>query len=157
KTILFSFKTLIAKKVSKFSCVLQEIFKPLSFLMLMILEIIDGVFVISAGIIALILWIVVLIKRLEHKFIERPFERLFHIIAEFVMSTIAMISGIALLLQQAWGLYLFFLAMGLILYALVNAIGIYGEKNYKLLVIILVISSTIALTLIAVTLALLVF
>lgn len=124
--------------------------------MLMILEIIDGVFVISAGMITLILWIVVLIKRLEYKFIERSFERLFHIIAEFVMSIIAIISGIALLLQQAWGLHLFFLAMGLILYALVNAIGIYGEKKYKLLVIILVISSIITLILIAITFALII-
>ncbi|NPD88027.1 MAG: hypothetical protein HGN29_04855 [Asgard group archaeon] len=123
----------------------------------MILEIIDGIFVISAGIITLILWIVVLIKRLEYKFIEKPFERLFHIVAEFVMSIIAIISGIALLFQQTWGLPLLFLAMGLILYALINAIGIYGEKKYKLLVIILILSTMITIILIAISLALLVF
>ena len=98
--------------------------------MLMILEIIDGVFVIIAGTLAIVLWIIVLLKKIEHKFIEKPFERLFHIVAEFVMSIVAIISGILLLLQQTWGLPLFFLATGLILYALINAIGIYGEKKY---------------------------
>ena len=136
--------------------VFQETFKQLFVIMLMILEIIDGVFVISAGTITLILWIVVLIKGLEHKFIERSFERLFHIVAEFVMSITAIISGIALLLQQVWGFSLFFLAAGLILYALINAIGIYGEKKYRLLVIILIGSAIITITLIAISFAILV-
>ncbi|MCG3221869.1 MAG: hypothetical protein H7641_10860 [Candidatus Heimdallarchaeota archaeon] len=123
----------------------------------MILEIIDGAFVIGAGTLAMILWIVVLSTKMGHKFREKPFERLFLVIAEFVMSIIAIISGIALLLQQTWGLPLFFLATGLILYALINAIGIYGEKKYGLLVIVLVISTIITMILIAISLVILVF
>ncbi len=125
--------------------------------MLMILEIIDGVFVIIAGTLAIVLWIIVLLKKIEHKFIEKPFERLFHIVAEFVMSIVAIISGILLLLQQTWGLPLFFLATGLILYALINAIGIYGEKKYRFIVIILMVSAIVTIALIAISLALLVF
>ncbi|MCG3225457.1 MAG: hypothetical protein H7645_00945 [Candidatus Heimdallarchaeota archaeon] len=123
----------------------------------MILEIIDGVFVIIAGTLAIVLWIIVLLKKIEHKFIEKPFERLFHIVAEFVMSIVAIISGILLLLQQTWGLPLFFLATGLILYALINAIGIYGEKKYRFIVIILMVSAIVTIALIAISLALLVF
>ncbi len=122
----------------------------------MILEIIDGVFVICAGIITAMLWVVVLVKKLEHKFIEKKFERVFHIAAEFLMSSIAIIAGIILLLKHFLGVPLFYLAMGLILYALVNAIGIYWEKRYRLLVLILIISTLITIVLIAVSLALLV-
>ncbi len=121
----------------------------------MILAIIDGVFVISAGAITALLWIIVVAKKLDYKFVEKKYERIFHIIAEFVMSITAIIAGIALLLAQSWGIPLFYLAMGLILYALVNAIGIYKEKKYKLLVMTLIISAVIAIVLIAISLALL--
>jgi hypothetical protein len=136
--------------------IFQDIFKLFNTLAHMILEIIDGVFAISAGTITLVLWIVVLIKKLGNKFIEQPFERLFHILAEFVMSIIAIIGGIALLFQQTWALPLFFLAMGLILYAVINAIGIYREKKYKLLVLILTTTSIITIALIAISFAMLV-
>ena len=122
----------------------------------MVLEIIDGIFIISAGTITSILWIYVLLKKQGHKFIEQPFERLFHIVAEFMMSIIAIIGGIALLSQQTWGIPLFFLAAGLILYATTNAIGIYGEKS-KFLVIILATSAIITLALIITSIVILLF
>ncbi|MHA1198653.1 MAG: hypothetical protein ACTSQF_04800 [Candidatus Heimdallarchaeaceae archaeon] len=121
----------------------------------MVLLIIDGIFVISAGLVTSLLWIVVMIKKIEYKFIEKKYERMFHIIAEFVMSLTAIVAGIALLFEQPWGIPLFYLAMGLILYALVNAIGIYKEKKYKLLVLTLIISAVIAVALVAISLALL--
>ena len=123
-------------------------------MVLEILEIINGIFVISAGTISSILWSIVLIKKMGHKFIEKKLERRFHILAEFLMSIIAVTSGISLLLEQAWGVPLVYLALGLILYALVNAIGIYDEKGYKLLVIILVVSTIITIALIVVNLSL---
>ena len=64
------------------------------------------------------------------------------------MSAVAIIAGIALLLEQTWSIYIFYLAMGLILYALINAIGIYKEKKYKLLVVTLVSSVLITIVLI---------
>jgi hypothetical protein len=122
----------------------------------MLIEIIDGVFVLSAGTMTLILWLIVIIKKQGHKFIEKPFERLFHIIAESVMAIISIVGGIALLLEQMWALHMFFLAMGLLLYATVNAIGIYGEKKNMLLTSILISSALITLILIIVSSVLLV-
>jgi len=113
----------------------------------MILEIISGVFSISAGTITTLLWIIVLLKKKANLFIEHPFERLFHITAEFIMATLAIVGGIALILELTWGLYMFLFAMGLILYAIVNAIGIYGKKEYTLLLVVLVSSAIITLTL----------
>ena len=121
----------------------------------MVLAIIDGIFTISAGLITALLWIIVITKKIDHKFIEKPLERLFHIIAEFLMSIVAIVAGIALLFEQTWSLPLFYIAMGLILYALVNAIGIYKEKKFQLLVVILVISTVITLALIVTSIILL--
>jgi len=123
----------------------------------MVLEIINGVFTLSAGTMTFVLWVIVILKKQGHKFIEKSFERLFHIIAEFMMSIVAIVSGIGLLLRQIWALPVFFLAMGLILYAIVNAIGIYGEKKNRLLTLTLISSAIITIILIIISFILLVF
>lgn len=124
---------------------------------IMVLEIISGIFSISAGTITASLWIIVLLRKKGIRFIEHPFERLYHVIAEFIMSILAIVGGIALILQLTWGLYLFLFAMGLILYAIVNAIGIYGKKNYKMLLIVLVISAILTFALVIIDFVILVF
>lgn len=121
----------------------------------MVLVIIDGIFTICAGLITAFLWIIVIIKKIEAKFIEKPTERLFHILAEFIMSIIAIVAGIGLFLKQSWAIPLFYISMGLILYALINAIGIYKEKKFKLLVLILIFSAVLTLVLIGLSLVLL--
>ena len=103
--------------------------------------VIDGIYAISAGAITALIWIYVLIKKLGTQLIENKSERIFHITAEFLMSIVSMTAGIVLLLDIAWGIYLFYSAMGLILYASVNAIGIYKEK-YQILVLILAFTAT---------------
>ncbi len=123
----------------------------------MILEIISGIFSISAGTITAFLWIYVILRKKGHLFIEHSFERLFHITAEFIMSILAIIGGIALILELTWGLYVFLFALGLILYAIVNAIGIYGKKEYTLLLIILISSAIITIALAIVDFVVLVF
>jgi hypothetical protein len=123
----------------------------------MILEIISGAFSISAGTLTALIWIVVIIKKSGSQFIEHPFERLFHIAAEFIMSILAIVGGIALILELTWGLYVFFFALGLILYAIVNAIGIYGKKDYKLLLIVLISSAIITAAIAIVDFVILVF
>ena len=123
----------------------------------MILEIISGIFSISAGSITALLWIIVILRKKGDLFIEHPFERLFHVTAEFIMSTLAILGGIALILELTWGLYVFLFAMGLILYAIVNAIGIYGKKEYTLLLIVLVASAISTITLAILDFVVLVF
>ncbi|MHA1219050.1 MAG: hypothetical protein ACTSSN_03110 [Candidatus Heimdallarchaeaceae archaeon] len=123
----------------------------------MFLEIISGIFSISAGTITALLWFIVLLRKQGIQFIEHPFERLFHIAAELIMSILAIVGGIALILQLTWGLYLFLFAMGLILYAIVNAIGIYGKKKYKMLLIVLVISAVLTFVLVIIDFVFLVF
>jgi len=123
----------------------------------MVLEIISGIFSISAGSITALLWIIVFLRKKGNLFIEHPFERLFHATAEFIMSTLAITGGIALILQLTWGLYMFLFAMGLVLYAIVNAIGLYGKKKYRLLLVVLVASAILTITLAIIVFVVLVF
>jgi len=114
----------------------------------MVLIIIDGIYAISAGAITALIWIIVLAKKQGSKFIANKHERIFHITAEFVMASFAISTGIALLLGKTWGISYFYLTAGFILYASINAIGLYFEKN-KLLVAILILTlaTTAVLTL----------
>lgn len=119
----------------------------------MVLIIIDGIYAISAGTITSLIWIYVLIKKMAPQLVENKSERIFHISAEFLMSIVAIVAGIVLLLDLIWGIYLFYLAMGLILYASVNAIGIYKGK-YKMLVFILTFTAVISIVIIVLSLIL---
>ena len=119
----------------------------------MVLIIIDGIYAISAGTITALIWVYVLIKRLGSQLVENKSERIFHIAAEFMMSIVAIIAGIILFLDLTWAIYVFYLAMGLILYASVNAIGIYKDK-YRILVLLLISTAVITLILTILSLAL---
>ena len=90
----------------------------------MILDIVTGIYSILLGVSLVIFWIIAFYKRETQKYIEIQLERYFHIIAEFIMSFLAFISGIAILFSQRWGVILFILTMGFMIYACINAIGI---------------------------------
>ncbi len=104
----------------------------------MVLDIITGIYSILVGVSLVIFWIIAFYNKKTQKYIEIKLERYFHIIAEFVMSFLAFISGIAILLNQNWGVILFILTMGFMIYATINAIGIYAHKKYWSLVATLI-------------------
>ncbi|MBY9000086.1 MAG: hypothetical protein KGD64_04165 [Candidatus Heimdallarchaeota archaeon] len=99
-----------------------------------ILDYVNGIYSIVVGISLNLFWIVVFSLKSSPKLIENPKERLFHVIAEFFISTLAIIAGIGIFYEQDWGIYLFFIAFGALTYACINAIGIYSKKKLWLLV-----------------------
>ena len=99
-----------------------------------IIDYVNGIYAITVGISLNLFWIVVLVKKSSHKFIEDSKERLFHIIAEIFISSLALISGIAIFYEQEWGMYVFAIGMGALTYACINAVGIYSKKKLWFLV-----------------------
>ena len=99
-----------------------------------ILDYVNGIYAITAGISLNLFWIVIFVMKSSHKLIEDTKERLFHVIAEFFISSLALISGIAIFYEQDWGIYFFFIAIGALTYACINAVGIYSKKKLWLLV-----------------------
>ncbi|NVM37886.1 MAG: hypothetical protein HWN81_20000 [Candidatus Lokiarchaeota archaeon] len=70
----------------------------------------------------------------------------FHITAEMTMGILCLLSGIFLFISFSWALYIFILAMGFVMYAVINAAGYYGQKKQWSFVImfgIILISSAI--------------
>ena len=99
-----------------------------------ILDYVNSIYAITVGISLNFFWIIVFAMKSSHKLIEDSKEKLFHIIAEIFISSLALISGIVIIYEQEWGMYVFAIAMGALTYACINAVGIYSEKNLWLLV-----------------------
>ena len=99
-----------------------------------ILDYVNSIYAITVGISLNLFWIVAVVIKSAHKLIEDSKERLFHVIAEIFISSLALISGIAVFYELEWGTYVFAIAMGALTYACINAVGIYSKKKVWLLV-----------------------
>ena len=53
----------------------------------------------------------------------------FHITAEMTMGILSLMSGIFLLIGLSLSTYFFILAQGLVIYAVINAAGYYGQRK----------------------------
>ena len=53
----------------------------------------------------------------------------FHITAELIMGIFSLLSGIFLLIGIPWASLIFILAMGFVIYAVINSAGYYGQKK----------------------------
>jgi hypothetical protein len=99
-----------------------------------ILDYVNGIYAITVGVSLNLFWIVIFVMKASHKLIEDYKERLFHVIAEIFISSLALIAGIMIFYEQDWGIYFFFIAIGALTYACINAVGIYSKKKLWLLV-----------------------
>jgi hypothetical protein len=72
----------------------------------------------------------------------------FHIAAEITMGILSLISGIFLLIGISWAPYFFILAMGLVIYAVINSAGYYGQRKQWSFVIMfgIILISSVSLT-----------
>lgn len=69
----------------------------------------------------------------------------FHLAAEFLTATLLIISGIGTRTQKRWGKPLTKISLGMLLYAVINAAGLYADQNNSTITItfIIIIVSTI--------------
>jgi hypothetical protein len=95
----------------------------------MVLLIISGIFSIVIGISIIGLWTMLY---LTNQIPELKTERVaigFHITAEITMGVLSLLSGFFLLIGLSWAPSFFMLAMGLIVYAVINSAGYYVQKK----------------------------
>lgn len=95
----------------------------------LVLLIISGLYGIIIGIGIIGLWVMLYLTHQIPELETEPVAIRFHLIAEITMGILCLISGILLLLQVFWAPYLFIMAMGLVVYAVINSAGYYGEKK----------------------------
>ena len=95
----------------------------------MVLLIISGIYAIIIGLGIIGLWLMLILTKQVPEFKSEPVAIKFHITAEITMGTLSILSGIFLLIGVSWANYFFSLAMGLVIYAVINSAGYYAQKN----------------------------
>jgi len=91
------------------------------------IELIASIYIILIGITMLCMWFFLLIKREVPDLKTKPTQIFFHLIAEFLTSIMLIIGGIGYLMNQPWGVAIFFIAIGMAIYSTINAAGFYGQ------------------------------
>ncbi len=103
---------------------------------------IEAVYSIVIGVSVLGMWIMIL---LTGGISEKPIEISLHLISEFSMSILLLISGISILRGKKYGRTIFHISNGMLIYFVMNAAGYYGQRNNFVMVgmfaVIFVISS----------------
>ena len=79
----------------------------------MILTVISGIYSIIIGIGIIGLWIMLLATKQVPETETEPTAIAFHITAEITMGLLSLLSGVLLIINLSWALYIFILAMGL--------------------------------------------
>jgi len=114
----------------------------------MVLIIISGIYAIVIGIGIIGLWTMLLLTKQVPELKTEPIAIKFHITAEMVMGILSLLSGIFLLTGFSWAPYFFFLAMGSVIYAVINAAGYYGQKKQWVFVIMFGIILVVSISLV---------
>ena len=107
------------------------------------IELIASIYIILIGIAMISMWFFLLIKRKVPDLKTKPTQIFFHLIAEFLTSIMLIIGGIGYLMNQPWGVAIFFIAIGMAIYSTINAAGFYGQlKDWPMFIILLVFTFT---------------
>ncbi|MFX1568262.1 MAG: hypothetical protein ACFFCV_07830 [Promethearchaeota archaeon] len=106
-----------------------------------VLELIASVYTILIGITMLGMWFLLLFKREVPELKTKPTQIFFHLAAEFITAVVLIIGGIGFLMNQPWGLAIFFIAIGMAIYSTINAAGFYGQlKDWPMFITLMVFS-----------------
>ncbi len=104
-----------------------------------VIELIASIYIIIIGIAMLSMWIFLLGKREVPELNTKPTQIYFHLIAELLTSIALIIGGIGLIMNQSWGVAIFFISIGMAIYSTINAAGFYGQlKDWPMFIILLV-------------------
>lgn len=87
----------------------------------------------------LAMWFLLLIKREVPELKTKPTQIFLHLVAEFLTAIMLIIGGIGFIMNQPWGVALFFIAIGMGIYSTINAAGFYGQlKDWPMFIILIV-------------------
>lgn len=95
-----------------------------------------GYYSIFIGIAVITVWSLILLTQNPT---EGKTELTFHLLSEFIMAVLCIFSGILLLGNKPIGKFLNILALGMVIYSVLNAAGYYGENNeFQMMIIFIV-------------------
>ena len=85
-----------------------------------------SIYSIFIGIAVLAMWTMILVKGNIH---EGQTELTFHLVSEFLMAIICIVSGVLLLGKHKHAKLLNIFGLGMVIYSVLNAAGYYGERG----------------------------
>ncbi|MFW9882682.1 MAG: hypothetical protein ACFFG0_57195 [Candidatus Thorarchaeota archaeon] len=104
-----------------------------------VIELIASIYTIVIGITMLLMWFMLLMKKEVPELKTKPTQIFFHLAAEFLTSIILITGGIGLVMNQSWGVPMFFIAIGMAIYSTINAAGFYGQlKDWPMFITLIV-------------------
>ncbi|MBY8986029.1 MAG: hypothetical protein KGD65_13220 [Candidatus Lokiarchaeota archaeon] len=107
----------------------------------MVIELVASIYIIIIGIAMLCMWLFLLGKKEVPELSTKPTQIYFHLFAELLTSILLIIGGIGLIMDQSWGVALFFISIGMAIYSTINAAGFYGQlKDWPMFIILIVFS-----------------
>ncbi|MFW9894976.1 MAG: hypothetical protein ACFFD7_04150 [Candidatus Thorarchaeota archaeon] len=102
------------------------------------IELVASIYIIVIGLAMFIMWTFLLGKREIPELSTKPTQIYFHLIAELLTSVLLITGGIGLIMNQPWGLALFFISIGMAIYSTINAAGFYGQlKDWPMFIILI--------------------
>ncbi|MFX1478930.1 MAG: hypothetical protein ACFFCI_12435 [Promethearchaeota archaeon] len=108
-------------------------------MIIIVIKLITSIYIIVIGVAMLCMWIFLLLKREVPELNTKPTQIVFHLIAELSTSIILITGGIGLIMDQSWGIPIFFISIGMAIYSTINAAGFYGQlKDWPMFIILIV-------------------
>ena len=90
---------------------------------------IAGWFSLCIGLLMLGQWTFFLLSGQVPELKTKPAEIVLHITAEFVTAIALLVAGVGLLLATSWGIFLYLVATGMLLYTLIVSPGYYVQRR----------------------------
>ena len=94
-----------------------------------------GIYAVTVGILIFVQWLFFLFTAHLPELDTAPFEIMFHLAAEFMTSMIIIAGGISVLRRKPWAARLYYLASGMLIYAVVNSAGYFVQLGQWPLVV----------------------
>ncbi|NPD89291.1 MAG: hypothetical protein HGN29_11245 [Asgard group archaeon] len=95
----------------------------------MLLSLVSGIYSLIIGVGIIGLWLMLILTKQVPEIKSEPIAIGFHIVVENIMGILSVLSGIMFLLNITGGSLMFILTSGLVIYAVINSAGYYGQKK----------------------------
>lgn len=86
-----------------------------------------GIYGITVGVLIFAQWIFFLLTAHIPELNKAPLEIVFHLAAEFMTSMVLIVGGISVLRRKPWAPRLYYLASGMLIYAVINSAGYFVQ------------------------------
>jgi hypothetical protein len=104
-----------------------------------------AIYAIAVGGLMIVQWALFLARGQVPELKSEPFRIAFHLVGEAVTAVALIVGGVALLTDQGWGLWLYLVATGMLLYTVIVSPGYFAQQGEWPLVVLFAVILVLAL------------